>query len=1135
MGAARWLVIASLLGAQAPAQPVAHALAPGQAFEADLRPGEIHSYQMALAAGQLARVELRHGYLAIAVTISSSDDRDVIRIPDAGGHSDPLELDIVAASSGTYQLDLRIDDRAAGGRYGLTLVETHRAAPQEVKRAAALGAFFRAEDILVPNDVGARQAALENFTAALRMWEELGDRKEQARALRSIAAIERDRGEGKNALTRLQAALLLARAERDRWNEEAILYLLGFAESNFDDMAQAQEHLGDALRLSRDLGNPRAEAAALIRTGDTYRNTEPRKAIDYYNRGLALARAEKSWLLEANALKQLGNVYSLTSELTRAKGFLEQSLAIHRASPSPVLAGSTFHTLGNVSYQMGDLQEARDNWEAGLSLARRSGDTALETTETFSLGLLYQSRNEPQKALEYLERARAMQKTATASPAEQGQTLGAIAVAFLRLGDGQKALDRLNEALALVQGAANKRAVAEVHTRLAQAYESVGATSQALNQLLSVLALIRELGDRSAEANVLNEVSRAYYAAGDTSLEWSFAEQALEAATAVGNRSEQARALGTFGLAAFRTGDYPAALEYGGRMLAIARSNGLDAIEQSALFLLAQAEGASGNLTRARELALETVERMESVRGSLADSDLRLAYAAEARDHYEFLIDVLMRLHEQSPDRQFAGEALAMSERARARSLLETLGESAADIRQGVEPALVERERDLLAMLRRKTNGRLRLLAGKHTQEQLDQLQKEIEGYDSQIQEIEAQIRSTSPRYAALTRPQPLTSEEIQAAAVDADTLLLEYFLGAKRSFVWVVSPSRITAYALPPRQRIEAAAKNAFQEVERGTRAPALSVLSGMLLKPIEAQLGTRRLLIVADGALQYVPFAALPEPLNPAAPLLARHELVTAPSASTLAALRRESAGRTPAPKLLAVLADPVFDRNDARVNRSTGNGEVAPVSGNLERSAKESGVLSFDRLFFSRREADAVAALAGAGGVRKALDFEARLETVTSPSLADYRIVHLATHGLVNSQHAELSGLVFSLVDRQGLPQNGFLQAKDIYNLRLGADLVVLSACQTALGKEIKGEGLVGLTRGFMYAGVPSVVATLWRVSDRATAELMQTFYRGMLSDGLRPAAALRAAQDALRREGRWSAPYYWAGFVLQGEWR
>ncbi len=138
------------------------------------------------------------------------------------------------------------------------------------------------------------------------------------------------------------------------------------------------------------------------------------------------------------------------------------------------------------------------------------------------------------------------------------------------------------------------------------------------------------------------------------------------------------------------------------------------------------------------------------------------------------------------------------------------------------------------------------------------------------------------------------------------------------------------------------------------------------------------------------------------------------------------------------------------------------------------------------------------------------------------------------MLNSQHPHLSGLVLSLVDPQGRAQDGFLQMHDIYNLKLNADLVVLSACETALGRDVRGEGLIGLTRGFMYAGAPRVVASLWRVPDSATAELMKRFYEGLLRDGLRPAAALRRAQVALSNERRWSAPYYWAGFIIQGDW-
>jgi CHAT domain-containing protein len=204
-------------------------------------------------------------------------------------------------------------------------------------------------------------------------------------------------------------------------------------------------------------------------------------------------------------------------------------------------------------------------------------------------------------------------------------------------------------------------------------------------------------------------------------------------------------------------------------------------------------------------------------------------------------------------------------------------------------------------------------------------------------------------------------------------------------------------------------------------------------------------------------------------------------------------------------------------------------------LARSVRSFHRDGFGRLVFSDEEADFITGLAPRNSTLKATGFEASRQLVASGELGRYRIVHFATHGLINSEHPELSGLVLSLVDENGKPQDGFLRTHEIFNLQLPADLVVLSACQTALGKEIKGEGLVGLTRGFMYAGAERVVASLWQVDDQATSRLMRHFYRGMLKEGLRPAAALRAAQIEMSRSSRWSAPYYWAGFVIQGEWR
>ena len=452
-----------------------------------------------------------------------------------------------------------------------------------------------------------------------------------------------------------------------------------------------------------------------------------------------------------------------------------------------------------------------------------------------------------------------------------------------------------------------------------------------------------------------------------------------------------------------------------------------------------------------------------------------------------------------------------------------------------------------------------------------------------------------SPRYAALTQPQPLRAQEIQQQ-LDGDTLLLEYSLGDQHSYLWAVGPDSLRTFQLPKGSDVAAAALSVYElltarnrqvkgetEAQRQSRMEqaeaqypqAAQALSNMLLGPAAALLKGKRLVIVADGALQYIPFSALPEPgtdsVDPKrgattgsqasfVPLVVDHEIISLPSVSALAVLRQETNGRQGAPKAVAVLADPVFDAQDPRVRSAATNEEsgiqrqvqkgggtrgpeeTAPLPASLAedrltRSASEVGLgqgveLHFARLAYSRREAQAILAEAPAGKGMMALDFKASVQTATEPELAQYRIIHFATHGLLNSEHPELSGLVLSLVDEQGRPQDGFLQLQDIYNLNLPADLVVLSACETGLGKEIRGEGLMGLTRGFMYVGASRVIASLWKVDDVATAELMERLYYGMLTEGLRPAAALRQSQIEMWKQKRWDSPYYWAAFRHSG---
>ena len=407
----------------------------------------------------------------------------------------------------------------------------------------------------------------------------------------------------------------------------------------------------------------------------------------------------------------------------------------------------------------------------------------------------------------------------------------------------------------------------------------------------------------------------------------------------------------------------------------------------------------------------------------------------------------------------------------------------------------------------------------------------ELELYKTlaQLEELEAEIRGRHARYGALSQPRTLSASEIQGL-LDPDTVLLEYALGEERSYLWAVTSTSIRSFELPARREIEAAAREAYRELStldvRDQRRQRAAALSRLVLGPVAEYLLGQRLAVVADGVLNYISFGALPLPSDDDMdstedPLLLFHELVYLPSASALAAQRDDQAEQ-PVPSMrVAVLADPVFGRLDPRVRIAGGGSEDSTSASNdlLERSAREVGVTTIARLPETRREAGAILDLVPPELALAALDFLASRETLLSPELRDYQIVHLATHGLVNSETPELSGLVLSLVDADGVARPGFVRLHDISELKLGAELVVLSACQTALGREIQGEGLVGLSRGFMYAGVPRVVASFWRVHDRATAELMARFYRGMWEEGLEPAAALREAQLSVLRERGW----------------
>ena len=804
------------------------------------------------------------------------------------------------------------------------------------------------------------------------------------------------------------------------------------------------------------------------------------------------------------------------------------------------------------------LRRAIEKYQEALSLCRASGDRLMEAYSLTEMGLIYTDIGEYQKALDSFIHARAIYK-AMGDLRSQAGMLNNIGWTYGALGEYQKAIDFHEQALETHRALGDRYDEPRSLNNISANYAKLGEYQKALDIHLRVLSMRRASNDVRGQATTLNNIANCYEHLGEKQKALDYYAQALTLMLTIGYGYNTATTLNNIGTVYRDLGEHQKALDYYGQALLLRRTIGDRDGEAATLFNIARLERDRGNLVEARKQIEEALATIESLRANVGSQVLRASFFASVREYHEFNIDLLMRLHKQHPSEGFDAAALQASEKSRARSLLELLKEARAEIRQGVDPALLERERALRQTISEKAD----LLSGKRTEERTAAA-KEIDALTTEYEQVQAQIRRTSPRYAALTEPAPLTLKQIQTEVLDSETLLLEYALGEERSFLWAVTPTSIKSFELPKRSETESAARHVYEiltarnqtvinetpeqrrkriEQADAEYEKASLALSQILLGPVAAELKGKRLVIVGEGMLQYTAFAALPFPGTPpgvaSSPLIADHEIISLPSASVLAVLRREATGRKTPDKTVAVLADPVFDSSDPRIagqgkNRIPAVDATAPAS-DVVRSATESGLRSFARLRFSRQEADQIVRFASEGKKLEAVDFAASRASATSPELARYAIVHFATHGLINNQHPELSGIVLSLVDEHGRPQNGFLRLYDIYNLKLQADLVVLSACQTALGKQIKGEGLVGLTRGFMYAGAPRVVASLWQVDDRATAQLMGRFYEAMLGQGLKPAAALRLAQVAMWKEKRWQGPHYWAAFTLQGEWR
>jgi CHAT domain-containing protein/Tfp pilus assembly protein PilF len=834
---------------------------------------------------------------------------------------------------------------------------------------------------------------------------------------------------------------------------------------------------------------------------------------------------------EAEALDLLAFVESSIGNYEQALAWSDEALVRWPAAGEPEGEGVAWSNRGTLHLALGEHAEAFDAFQVALERFAEARAPRRASIVYAYLGLLHDQRGDYQRAIEaHLEALR----LARESGAPNASALTAIGLLYHRLGEPERALASYREALPLFQaaGARGARGLAITRHDMGYAFAELGELGSAEQSYLEALRAFQDLHVPSREAQTLHNLGSVLAREGREDEAEEAIASALEVSRAAQDRRGEAYALHAAGVAAAATGHPADAARSLTAGLAQMRALGDRAGEAATLEALAGATRDLGRPEEALGLVEQALALRERLRSGLSGLDLRATYVASHLSAYRMAVDLRMQLEERQPGQGHDREAFEASERGRARSLLEALREGGLEAAPDADPVLLAREHEL----QREINAAERRPLDPHRRPRPEDAE-ELARLFGEYQLVQAQEREKTPRHADWVQPRPVALAEAQAL-LDDDTVLLEYALGDARSHLFVVSRSGLRHYALPDRATIEAAARRAHERLSARNRralerptAQSLAELSRLVLSPAAADLPHKRLLVVADGALQYVPFAALtaPSPSGTvevgAPPLVDGHEVVHLPSASVLAVLRRDQAGRRTPAKRLAVIADPVFAADDPRV----------PVAMAANPTRGVEGGQRFQRLRFARQEAEAIASLVPEPDRLLALDFQADRAHALAPEIAQYRWLHFATHGTVDDRHPDLSGLVLSLVDEAGRPRDGLLRAGEICRLRLSADLVVLSACDTALGREVRGEGLYGLARGFLYAGAPRVIASLWSVRDEATAQLMSRFYAAMIQDGLGASAALRRAQASLRAEPRWASPYYWAGFVLQGDWQ
>ncbi len=956
--------------------------------------------------------------------------------------------------------------------------------------------------------------SIELFLTVSGQWKQIGEFEKAADCLREASDIYLPLGKSETAILHLNEARRLDGKYNNPKKNVRTFALLAIANLRLGKVAVAERFAKTAVKTSQLTKNPDTLATALYAQAlVNYDGGKFNLATEHFEEALSWWQKEQNPHGQVKALLELAYAYMTNDELLAGLEKAEECLKIAESTGDLHYRIFARNATAVLKSKLGKKQEALNIF---LESEKEFPDEVnlLEKGDMYNhLAGIYFDFDELKLALKYrlkaLEVFRKMQNLYA-----QLAVLSKIGVITFKLGDEAGGLAHFNEGFKIAREVKSDYFYSVFAQDLGNLYFEKNK-AEALKYYNLALPNFEKLKIRTHIAIIQSKIGSIHQAQGKTDLAREYFQSALKFNRETKNQFA----------------------------------------ESQNLYNLANLAALENNHEAALELARQSIEVTEHLSSEVLNSKLKSTYFSNVVDRYTLYINLLMNMNKVSAKRDFQIAALQAAERSKARVMLENLSLSEANFIKDADAETVKREKEIRILLNAKADKMTDLLSRNAGRSETDKIGGEISELENELENIKARLKQQSPVYSAIKNPAPFDVADFQQNILDENSLLLEFSFGSEESYLWTVDKQEVASFVLPPRASIEASIESLRRLLKERELKPDEEVevyqkrisqaeksfqseageLSQKLFGQIAGKLNGKRLIIVPDGALHYFPVAALPLPDSAdGEPILMTNETVYEPSAQTLSVLAKSRRQTLPEKNLL-VFSDPIFTRDDARFSAENKAGNETQTALETERFRFAESLNNLPRLAASKDESETIIETVGAANTENYSGFAATREKLLSLKTDDYKILHFATHGKTDEQRPELSGIVLSRFDEKGQKLNESIRIHDIYGLNLNADLVVLSACYTGIGKELKGEGLMSLNNAFLQTGAKSVMASLWKVEDGATLELMKNFYGSLVNEELTPSKALRRAQIRLREKPGYKSPFYWAAFTVQGDFR